>query len=54
MVFFMPCLVAALTSFKLFLHYVMYQLNLLYELPCLIDVTVIIDGDIFLKDEVQW
>ena len=53
-VFVMPFLVATLTLFKLFLHCVMYQLNFLYELPCLIDVAVTIDGDLFLKDEVQW
>lgn len=54
LVFVMPCLVAALTFLKLFLHGMMYQLNFLYELPCLINVTVTTDGDIFLKDEVQW
>ena len=53
-VFFMPCLIAALTSLKLFLHCVMYQLNFLYERLFVIDVTMSIDSDILLKYDVQW
>lgn len=54
MVFVMPCLVISLTLFKLFLHCVMYQLNFINETTCLINVDVTINGDIFLKDDVQW
>jgi len=52
MMLIMPCLVVGLALFQLFLNHLMHKLNLFNESLGLVNVTMIINNNIFPKDKI--